>query len=235
MKDHKRVNRFGNESLLKKYRHTIICAFILFALSIFGCLMIYVRSIFTGRYSFLFLVWNLFLAWIPFGISIVMSFIYSLKTLRRKLLMMLLLGMVWLLFYPNAPYMITDFIHFRNDNSFLMWYDLVIYSIFIWTSFLLGFVSIYLVNRIVEKVTNKLVGWCFVLFVLFLSSYGIYLGRFIRWNSWDMLLNPFDLLVSIFDNLHYQSFIFSIIYGALLTLMYAFLYGLTYLKLEKVD
>lgn len=131
--------------------------------------------------------------------------------------------------------MITDFIHFESYDSFLMWYDLVVYLIFIWTSFLLGFVSIYLVSRIVEKITNKIFSWMFVLMVQFLSSLGIYLGRFIRWNSWDAMLNPFGLMSSIIENIHLQSFLFSIIFGTLLTLMYAFLYSLTYLKLERVD
>jgi uncharacterized membrane protein len=222
-------------SILRKYRHTLICMGILFSLSVFGCVMIVVRWIFTGDPEFLFLIWNLFLSWIPLGVSAIMSYRYSSRTGGRKLVALVPLGIVWLLFYPNAPYMITDFIHFRNNYTFLIWYDLVIYSIFIWTSFLLGFVSIYLVNRIVEKETNKITGWLFTLFILFLSSYGIYLGRFIRWNSWDLLLNPLALLQSILGNIHLQSLVFSLIYGMLLTLMYAFLYGLTYLKLEKID
>ncbi len=221
--------------LFSKYRHTIICTGILLALSISGCVMIALRWAYTGRHSFLFLIWNLFLAWIPFGISILISYIYSSAKMKAKSLMLLLLGLVWLLFYPNAPYMITDFIHFRANNTFLIWFDLVIYSIFIFTGLLLGFVSIYLMNRVVEKLSNKLAGWVFVLTILFLSSYGIYLGRFIRWNSWDMLMNPMALLHSVLDNISIWSFAFSLAYGAMLTLIYAFLYGLTYLKLEKID
>lgn len=221
--------------ILKKHKHTLICAVILFLLSVFGCFLIALRHAITGRFSLYYLIWNLFLAWIPFGISALISYIYSSNTIRKKSLMLFPLGLIWLLFYPNAPYMLTDFIHFKSSGSMLMWYDLVLYSIFIWTSFLLGFVSIYLVNRVVEKLTNKAFGWFFVLFVLFLSSYGIYLGRFIRWNSWDIIFNPIQLLNSIFENIHYESITFSVIYSILLTLIYAFLYGLTYLKLEKID
>lgn len=222
------------ESLIK-YKHTIMCSVILFLLTLFGCLMVGIRYTYVGQTKYLFLIWNLFLSWIPFVISILMSYLYSTKTKNSQLLILLPLGVAWLLFYPNAPYMITDFIHFRNNGTFLIWYDLVIYSIFIWTSFLLGFVSLYMVNRIIEKLTNKVVGWLFVLFTLFLSSYGVYLGRFIRWNSWDMLFNPLDLLNSFFDNINYQSLVFSFIFGILLTLTYVFLYGLTYLKFEKID
>lgn len=229
----------GSESLLrnliKRYRHTIICTIILMLLSFFGCLMVITRLIFTGRPNYLFLIWNLFLSWIPLGLSMFMSYIYTKNIKRKKHIILIPLGIIWLLFYPNAPYMITDFIHFRSSNNFLTWYDLLLYSIFILTSFLIGFVSIYLVSRIIEKITNKVIGWLFTLFVLFLSSYGIYLGRFIRWNSWDMILNPLDLFSSFLGNINYQSIIFSLIYGIFLTLIYAFLYGLTYLKLEKVN
>lgn len=220
----------------KKYRHSVICIGILFLLSLIGCVMIEIRqSITAGRPGFSFLIWNLFLAWIPLGLSAVINYVYTSKTIKRKLLIILPAGVFWLLFYPNAPYMITDFIHFRANNSFLVWFDLVIYSLFIWTSFLLGFVSIYLIERIVAKITNKCFGWLFVLIVLFLSSYAIYLGRFMRWNSWDMVFNPLDLFQSIVANINYQSLGFSVVYGMLLTLMYGFLYGLTYLKTEEVD
>lgn len=222
-------------NIVKKYKYTAVCTGALMLLSLFGCLMVMVRKSVTGKYGFLFLIWNLFLAWIPFGVSILMTYIYSSKAPGRKLTMLMPLGVLWLLFYPNAPYMLTDFIHFRNNNSFLIWYDLVIYSVFIWTGFLLGFISLYTVNRIVEGLTNKFIGWAFVLFSLFLSSFGIYIGRFIRWNSWDILLNPLGLLRSILENIHYQSFVFSLIYGSMMTLIYVFLYGLTHLKLDKVN
>lgn len=221
--------------LFKKYRNTTICTIILLLLSLFGCLMVVVRLLYTGQPRYSFLIWNLCLSWIPLGISMFMTHIYTKTTKKKKYIILILSGLIWLLFYPNAPYMITDFIHFTYSNSFLTWYDLVIYSTFIFTSFLIGFVSIYLVSRVVEKITNNIIGWLFTLFVLFLSSYGIYLGRFIRWNSWDMILNPFDLFSSFLGNINYQSITFSIVYGALLTLIYAFLYGLTYLKLEKID
>jgi len=204
-------------------------------LSIFGCIMVVIRSVYTGYISYYYLIWNLFLSWIPLGIAFLMSYVYSNTRKKKNTVFFFILGMFWLLFYPNAPYMITDFVHFRHSGNFLTWFDLVIYSTFIFTSFLIGFISIYLVSRIVEKRTNKLIGWLFTLFILFISSYGIYLGRFIRWNSWDLLTNPLKLFRGFFVNINFQSIVFSIIYGLLLTLIYAFLYGLTYLKLEKID
>jgi uncharacterized membrane protein len=197
--------------------------------------MVVIRWINTDSANYIFLIWNLFLSWIPLGVSMAMSYIYAKNKDGGISLKLVLLGSVWFLFYPNAPYMLTDYIHFKSHYDLLSWYDLVMHSVFIWTSFLIGFVSIYLVNRIVQKATNKFIGWFFTLFVLFLSSYGIYLGRVIRWNSWDIILNPLSLIHSFFENINYESIIFSIIFGMLLTLIYAFLYGLTFLRLEKTD
>lgn len=220
--------------LFSRYRHTSICAGILLALSIFGCMMIVLRWIYTGKPTFAYLIWNLFLAWLPFGFSILISYIITSVRMRGKTATVFMLGIMWLLFYPNAPYIITDFIHFRDYGAFLVWFDLAIFSIFAFTGLLLGFVSMYSINRVIERHTNKITGWVFVLIVQFLSSYGIYLGRFIRWNSWDILMNPLDLIHSVIENVDVWSISFSIAYGVMLTLIYAFLYGLTYLKQEKI-
>lgn len=220
--------------IFKKYKHTMACVGILLLLSFMGVFMVILRYAVTERAEFLYFIWNLFLSWIPLVVSIIMTYIYSSK-MRGKLIFLLPLGVIWLLFYPNAPYMITDFIHFRNNYTFLIWYDLVIYATFIWTSYLLGFVSVFLIKRIVAKATNKFISWIFMIFVLFLSSYAIYIGRFIRLNSWDALFNPKYIFNIFIKNINKYSIIFSLIYGALLTLTYAFLYGLTYLKLEKID
>ncbi len=221
--------------LLKKYRHTVICAILLLILSVFGCVTVVFRYHFTGWPRYGFLAWNLFLAWVPFGISIIMSYIYTFRPQKTARFLLMPLGFIWLLFYPNAPYMITDFVHFRDTRGLLMWYDLVIYSIFSFTSFLLGFVSIYLISEIIEKWINKTIAWLLIGFVLFLSSFGIYLGRFIRLNSWDIFVNPVSLLATVLQNINRHSIAFSLIYGTMLTLIYAFLYGLTYLKKENAD
>lgn len=196
--------------------------------------MVIIRHFYIGSRAYIYLIWNLFLSWIPFGVSMMMTYLFSHNSKKHSLIL-IFLGCFWLLFYPNAPYMITDFIHYRFSSSFLAWIDLVIFSAFILTSFLIGFISLFLVSRIVEKKFNKPFAWLFILCTLFLSSYGIYLGRVIRWNSWDLIFKPAVLVRSLIENIHTQSIIFSLTYGALLTLIYGFLYGLTYLRLEKID
>lgn len=217
----------------QRYKYILRSAFLLLFLSFFGCLMVIIRWASIGTPKYLFLIWNLFLSWIPLGISIIMSYIHTKAINKIRRVQLLSLGVIWLLFYPNAPYMLTDYIHLKNSHSLLTWFDLAMYSTFILTSLLVGFISLYLINRIVLKLTNKIIGWSFVVCVLFLSSYGIYLGRFIRWNSWDIILNPLNLFISFFENINFDSLVFSLMYGILLTLIYAFLIGLTYLKLDK--
>jgi Predicted membrane protein len=153
-------------------------------------------------------------------------------------------GALWVFFYPNAPYLITDFIHlsrikfyFARDGynmDFIVWYDLVMFSLFILTGFLLGFVSLYLIQRLLADRFNKVIGWLSVIGTLFLSSFGIYLGRFIRWNTWDIIANPAALLDSILGSLHRYAFAFTVTFGLFLLLIYAALYYLTKLNQHKV-
>lgn len=221
------------KNILEKYKYILISIFLLFLLSFFGCLMLVIRWLRIGTPKYLFLIWNLFLSWIPLGISLIMRYIHS--KVNRGGFILVVLGMIWLLFYPNAPYMLTDYIHLRNSHSLLTWVDLVIHSVFIWTSLFVGFLSLFIVNGIIHKLTNKIIVWLFTIGVLFLSSFGIYLGRFIRWNSWDMILNPLSLITSVLENINFESILFTMMYGILLTLIYTFLYGLTFLRLDKVD
>ncbi len=214
-----------------RLKYILINALLLFLLSFMGWLMVMIRFTYTGQFSYRFLLWNLLLAWIPYMISLL---IYWINTFKKGHPVILLgLGVLWLLFYPNAPYMITDFIHFQINRSFIIWYDFVIYSLFIWTSFLIGFSSIYLVFRTMRQKLNRIICGFIVIVVLFLSSFGIYLGRFIRWNSWDALFQPIDLMHSALQNISAQSLIFSLIFGTLLTLTYAFLYSITYLRIDE--
>lgn len=196
--------------------------------------MILIRRFYTGKYVFVFLVWNLFLAWIPLVSALILNIVGFSESRALKIILFPILLILWVIFFPNAPYMITDFIHFKNNGTFLIWYDLVIYAIFIWTGFFLGFVSLHLVKITIDRVVNRIVSWTMVVGVLFLSSYAIYIGRFIRHNSWEAVFNPFGIFLSFIKNLSIQSLVFSSIFSALLFLTYAFLYALTYLRDEKI-
>lgn len=230
---------------LVSYKHIMAVFGIYLFLSFAGCVMVVVRMFLTGSTSFRFLIWNLFLAWIPFLMSLLMNYIYSFC--KRSLLRTLVIigaGTIWISFYPNAPYIITDFIHlsgikfyFANDGynmNFIVWYDFVMFSLFILTGFLLGFISLYMIQRLLADRFNAVIGWGAVTATLFLSSFGIYLGRFIRWNTWDIISNPSALLNSILESFQKHAFAFTTTFGLFLLLIYIALYHLTMLNQHKV-
>ena len=100
-----------------------------------------------------------------------------------------MLLVLWLLFFPNAPYLLTDFIHL-GEGPAPLWYDALMLSAFAWTGLLLGFASLYLVQMVIRRAFGERVAWLGVVIALVLASIGVYLGRFIRFNSWDALLHP---------------------------------------------
>lgn len=226
---------------LKGYKQIMAVLGIYLFLSFAGCVMVLVRMLFTGKTTHAFLIWNLFLTWVPLVFSVIINYInVSYRRGAVKSILMFITGGIWLIFYPNAPYIITDFIHLNSRRffmahggyqvDFIVWYDFVMISLFILTGFLLGFISLYLVQRLLVQKLNRWIGWLFVSAMLFLSSYGIYLGRFIRWNSWDIITNPIALTQSILESFHRYAFAFTATFGLFLILIYVALYYLTHLN-----
>ena len=139
----------------------------------------------TGNGFYRFLVWNLFLAWVPL---ILAAAAYA-RSRRGVDAATAALLVPWLLFFPNAPYLLTDFIHLQQGPAPL-WYDALMLSAFAWTGLLLGFASLYLVQIVLRRAFGVAVSWLAVFGSLALASIGVYIGRFIRLNSWDVLLHP---------------------------------------------
>jgi uncharacterized membrane protein len=140
-----------------------------------------------GAYDFRFLIWNLILAWIPLLIALI---VYDRYRRGRPLLLLAPALVLWLLFLPNAPYIVTDFVHLSAGSPAPLWLDGVEVSAFAWTGMLLGFVSLYLVHAVARHRLGAVPSWIGVLGVLALISVGVYLGRAKRWNSWDLLTQP---------------------------------------------
>lgn len=154
-----------------------------------------------GTTSFLFLVWNLFLAWIPYWIALALEGRYQWSKSRWLAGAMLI---AWLLFFPNAPYILTDLLHLRNRAPIPHWYDLILIVSFAWTGLMLGFLSLYEIQFFIKKRLPNTVSWLLTVGAIFLCSFGIFLGRCLRWNSWDILTSPFSLFQDIFNSLQYQ-------------------------------
>lgn len=163
--------------------------------SIVSVAMVLGRFAYVGdlRFRFCGLLLNLLLAWIPMALALVIC----LGPRRRPVLMVLVIG--WLLFFPNAFYIITDLIH---DHKFGMdgvyrWYDILMTACFSVSGMFLGTFSLYLLHSIVRARFGRGAGWFFAGAVLALSSYGTYLGRVLRLNSWDAVLRPGALFQTI--------------------------------------
>ena len=184
----------------------------------------------TFTYSYL--IWNLFLAWLPaFGAFAA----HNLHQRRSWLNWLLIAGLAifWLAFFPNAPYLITDLIHLRQRPGVPLWFDLLLFVAFAWTGFFLGLVSLFLMQEIVRKVAGVKPSWVFAFAVLGLSSFGIYLGRFLRWNSWDLFLNPGALLADVSEQAQdpltrFQAFGFCLLFAGFFLSMYLALVALTH-------
>jgi uncharacterized membrane protein len=142
------------------------------------------RDAYAGNVDFWFLIWNLVLAWIPF------LFALGAYAYTRRASSTTALGLGWLLFFPNAPYIVTDFIHLSRGSSVPLWYDAFTIGSFAATGLALGFASLYLMQCLVSVRLGLVASWLAVLVACVLGSVGIYLGRFARANSWDVLTRP---------------------------------------------
>lgn len=169
----------------QKYR--LLLLFALFSASAAAVGMVVVRYFYSGEIAFRFIPWNLLLAWLPLVFAL-LAYQFS-----HRPLFVLAFGVAWLLFLPNAPYIITDFIHLRARHNVPLWYDLIILFSASLTGLLLGFTSLYLMQRLVSRLLGAGLSWLFVTAALALTSVGIYVGRFLRWNSWDIFFNPLRL------------------------------------------
>lgn len=154
----------------------------------------------TGSDRYTFLIWNLFLAWVPL---IAASIAFALAR-RGAAALAGVFAVVWLLFFPNAPYMLTDFVHLsRGDpGTSPLWYDALMLSSFAWTALMVGYLSLYLIQAIVARRVGAAVGWVVAACALALASFGVYLGRFAGFNSWDVVTRPRLVLSVVRHELH---------------------------------
>lgn len=183
-------------------------------------------SLFRVYYSdtrvFLFLNWNLFLAFLPWALTSMAMLFPALQ--RSRLAVMGLMGS-WLLFFPNAPYILTDLFHLRAQTNMPIWFDLVMILSFAWTGLLFGLFSLWDIERILGRSLSRRAIYLISTAMLFLGSFGIYLGRFLRWNSWDIIDEPmrlfYDIGARVMNPLaHPRTWGVTILMGIFLTMVY---------------
>src|SRR5215213_3528851 len=190
--------------------------------SMFGVSLVFLRSVWTGELHYGNLLWNLVLAWIPFLVALVL---YDRSRRGSRGISLLLPALVWLAFLPNAPYLVTEFGLLRVVDGMPVWFDVAMLTTFAWSGLLLGFVSVYLVQQVVARSLGAASGWLVAAAALGLSGVGIYLGRVLRLNSWDLLLQPHGVLAELRESVTTPRMVgMSLVMGTFLLVAYGMLY-----------
>ena len=218
-----------------KYKLAIIG--LLLGASIVSVFLVIARMAYSDSGQFSGLIWNLFLAWIPFVLAYIA---YALSWRRIWLYITIpVFAFLWLIFFPNAPYILTDLQYLsRITPDAPLWYDIILLVWFSWTGMLLGLISLYMMHEIVQRNFGRWTGWLFVLIVSGLSSAGIYVGRFLRWNSWDILQNPSELAMDVLGLVIDPSLrllAFTMLFAVFFLFVYLTLYTFAHLFREQVE
>ncbi len=207
---------------LSEVQKQLLLAFTLATLINLGFFTVRVISAGTLRYAFLF--WNLLLAWLPLLFAWLLK--ESLKKQPWRSPKPIIYAALWLGFLPNSFYMVSDLIHLQSTGEVSLLYDSVMFFSFIFTSFALGFTSLFIVQRELHEKLKLKSTHAIMAGILFLCSFAIYLGRDFRLNSWDVLVNPAGLLFDVSDQFvnpaaHPQLITTTLMFFALLIGMYA--------------
>jgi len=194
------------------------------------CFLIVVRVMRTDTFRYSFLIWNLFLAWMPLLFA---YFLYRkplpkgflgmpsvIVSHKEKFSFLLFFGL-WLIFFPNAPYLISDLVHLRHNQGTILWFDAAAFFCFAATGLQVGLLSLFLVEKTIAQITSKPVAWLVISGSIWLSGLGVYIGRELRFNSWDLVTDPIQLFQGIAQELT--------IHAISMTLLYATLIGVIYL------
>lgn len=176
-----------------------------------------------------YLLWNLILAWVPFGLSILLRIL--LRTRAWSSWLPLSVTAVWLGFLPNTFYMLTDYVHLYDVERVDIMYDVAMFTALITTGVALGFASLAIVHIELRRHLPSISAWRVIAGILLATSFAIYVGRDLRWNTWDILTNPAGILFDISERIinptaHGQTFITTATYFALLGLGYYCLWRL---------
>jgi len=190
--------------------------------SVFSCTLFGYKHYSIDSWFFSFLNWNLFLAFVPWAIS---SMLVIFPRLRDYKLLIFLMFVLWVLFFPNSPYILTDLFHLKSRKMIRIWLDMIMIFSFAWTGLLFGYYSLRDMVLLCEgKINRKLLTVLVILFN-YLISFGVFAGRYLRWNSWDIVDNPniiWNDLTDLF--LHpvpkYPALGITLALGTLLNLMY---------------
>jgi uncharacterized membrane protein len=180
------------------------------------------RQAITSRSTFNFLNWNLFLAALPWLISM---FAVSQFINKKPKIFFVILLFLWFLLLPNAFYIITDLIYLMDHSEYFFWYDLFMILIFSWTGMLFGFFSLERIEDMYARKLSKIKSVLITVVLLFICAFGVYLGRDLRWNSWSVFIDPKNFFLDVLDRFikpfgHVRTWGFTFLMGTLLNVLY---------------
>ncbi len=208
----------------------------LFLCFVFIGAMIGARILYSGSWRFVFMSWNLFLGWIPY----LTSLLFKPAERYSKNARILLFG-VWLLFFPNALYIVTDIIHLEETERIPLWYDAVLLFMCSFAGLAMAFASVVNTEEMLRKCLpakqQKFMRF-FVITIFFVGSFGVYLGRFQRWNSWNIINDPLSLVTDILSNFispieHYRTWAVTILLTVLYSVVWFFINAFTLLRPQR--
>lgn len=190
---------------------------------IFIGLLIFARILYSGSIRYIFLSWNIFLAWIPYALSY-----FFVVCKQKEKWKQLLLFATWLLFFPNALYIVTDLIHLEESTNVPLWYDAILLFSSSFIGLIMAFISLQKVEYFLFEIFSRTIVRIIIPLILFMGSFGVYLGRFQRWNSWDIVHNPLELATDILSRFispieNIRTWAITIILTALYSLLYFFI------------
>lgn len=188
------------------------------------------RVLGTGTFDYWYMSWNLLLAWAP--VLFAWLLVRRLITNRWLEVGNSIFTLLWLGFLPNSFYILTDFMHLKNTGEINILFDIVMLFSFTVNGYIAGYLSVYMLHRELLKRKSARAACLLIAMVFLLCGFAIYLGRTLRWNTWDVVLNPFGLIFDVSEGLinpllHPQMIVTTIIFFALLSVSYALIYGFT--------
>lgn len=227
------INSYRNYFIRNRYN---IAVFVLLNIACAMCVgLVLARVAYSESGRHLGLIWNLFLAWIPFMLA---YFAHAVSWRKASLYLIIpFIAFLWLIFFPNAPYMLTDLQDLtRKANDAPLWYDVIIVVWTSWTGTLLGVISLYFMQDIIIRRFGRMTGWVFVFVISILSSFGIYIGRFVRLNSWDILQDPAETaqeILGIIIDPSMRLAAFTLLYAFFFLFVFLLLYSFSHMLHEQ--
>lgn len=204
----------------------------IFPLSLFTALalgLLVARVAYTENAVFLVFAWNLFLAWVPLGLALGLE-------RASRVSVAVGLSLAWLAFFPNAPYLVTDLVHLRHRAPVPLWYDVAFFATLALAGLFVGLASLEIVHRVMRRHVPARVAWALLGVISALSGYAIYLGRFLRWNSWDLVTRPLGVLGSVASDVtHARPWGVSVVFGAIIFASYVAYWGRAHSPAPSAD